>query len=353
MAPNAPVLEAKNEPISTFAVIDLETTNLPAYCQNRVSITELCIYAFDPSILKDNHASQEPQLRGELSPKSPKVLPFPPRVLHKLNLLFQPSMAVSLDAQRITGLDNYLLERESRLNENAGQMILKFFEHLSAPICLVAHNGWHFDFPIIKQAFDKLNLKLPASMLCVDSLRAFMEIDDKRANEPFLQYVAKSDWKLEPDPELDLASSSLSIPKEIDWQTVNNTTPKRPTLSHNEAARKRKLLNDCNDEDNEDLQLCPEAKRAPQEFRSRRKLFSGLKCAQTKRFPPRGRYSLVSLFERTFELPASAAHQAEADVNMLTKLIQHYGVDFLAFAEEQAIPFSDVVPLGGKSQSSK
>lgn len=105
MASNAHHLKVENEQISTFAVIDLETTNLPAYCQNRVSITELCIYAFDPVILKDNDASEEKtQLRGELTPRSPKVLPLPPRVLHKLNLLFQPSMAVSLEAQRITGM---------------------------------------------------------------------------------------------------------------------------------------------------------------------------------------------------------------------------------------------------------
>lgn len=104
MAPNAPVSETGKEQISTFAVIDLETSNLPAYSQNRVSITELCIYAFDPAILKDNDAAEKQELRGELKPMSPKVLPLPPRVLHKLNLLFQPSMAVSVEAQRITGM---------------------------------------------------------------------------------------------------------------------------------------------------------------------------------------------------------------------------------------------------------
>jgi len=31
---------------------------------------------------------------------------------------------------------------------------------------------------------------------------------------------------------------------------------------------------------------------------------------------------------------------------MLTKLMQCYGMDFLAFAEEQAIPFYEVAPLG-------
>lgn len=61
---------------------------------------------------------------------------------------------------------------------------------------------------------------------------------------------------------------------------------------------------------------------------------------------PRGVYNLESLYTRIFKIPALSAHQAEADVVMTTKLIQHYGIDFLAFAEEQAIPFQQVVPLG-------
>lgn len=349
MASNPPLLDQESAKISTFAVIDLEATNLPAYNQNRVSITELCIYAFDPAILEENKTSEEPDKRGDLLPRPPKMLPLPPRVLHKLNLLFQPSMAVCLEAQRITGLDNYILERESRFNENAGQMILKFFEHLPAPVCLVAHNGWDFDYPIIRQVFDKLNLEFPASMLCVDSLRAFMEIDDKRSSETFVQSLSKTEFKIETESGMEQKLSSCALPiGKIDWHSVNNTTPKRPTLPHCKALRKRKLLDDCNDgDDNETLNLCSKTERAPLQFRARRQLFAGLKCAQTKRFPPRGRYKLCSLFERTFKHPASAAHEAEADVNMLTKLIQHYGVDFLAFAEEQAIPFDEVVPLGG------
>lgn len=102
MAANTPVAEAENgekAQISTFAVLDLETSNLPAYNNNRVSITELCIYAFDPAVLKD---SVEPE--DQLTPPSPNALPLPPRVLHKLNLLFQPSMTVHPGAERITGL---------------------------------------------------------------------------------------------------------------------------------------------------------------------------------------------------------------------------------------------------------
>lgn len=243
----------------------------------------------------------------------------------------------------LSGLDNFLLERESTLNENAVQMILNFIEHLPAPVCLVAHNGWPFDYPIIKKSFNKLKMQFPSSVLCVDSLRAFMEIDDKRKD-------IETELKLEVLPEIldqtEVPGSSQNS-KIIDWQSLNETTPTRPTLLPKDAFRKRKLINDgCEDEDiNEELSS--EAKR-PRELHARRQLFSGLKCAETKRFPPRGQYKLGNLFERIFLQPAMDAHRAEGDVNMLTKLMQHYGVDFLAFAEEQAIPFAQVVPLGGQ-----
>lgn len=83
--------------ISTIAVLDLETTNLPAYCNNRVGITELCIHAFDADLLKQSQA----EVDGENGVKS--ILPLPPRVVHKLNLLFQPSMMVHPHAENATG----------------------------------------------------------------------------------------------------------------------------------------------------------------------------------------------------------------------------------------------------------
>lgn len=241
-------------------------------------------------------------------------------------------------------MDNFLLERENGLDENAVQMILNFIVHLPAPVCLVAHNGWVFDYPIIKKSFNKFNMKLSSSVLCVDSLRAFMEIDDKRSE-------LETELKTNVIPELLVKTELLeSSPNSetIDWESFNETTPKRPTLLPKDAARKRKIINDgYEDEDGNEEELSSEAKR-PHKLHARRQLFSGLKCAETKRYPPRGQYKLGHLFERIFLQPALDAHRAEGDVIMLTKLMQHYGVDFLAFAEEQAIPFDQVVPLGGQ-----
>ncbi|XP_017023939.1 uncharacterized protein [Drosophila kikkawai] len=338
--------------ISTFAVLDLETTNLPAFSNNRVSITELCIYAFEAALLKQDNASKG--VKGE----DQEMLPTPPRVLHKLNLLFQPSMRVHPEAEQHTGLSNYLLERESKLDRESAQLIISFIKHLPAPVCLVAHNGWGFDFPIVRQALEKLNLEFPPSVTCVDSLRAFLEIDDKRLREESIIIepveAEHKDQREEPDPEpckLDneiIPHVETETVKEIDWKIRNETTPKRPILTPSQASAKRKQLSD---EDDDDSQT--PAKRTTQDFRSRRQLFSGLKCAETKRFPPRLKYRLGSLYTSRFNRPAHNAHQAEADVAMLTKLIQHYGIDFLAFAEEQAIPFHQVKPLGSPAQAKR
>ncbi|XP_016987675.1 uncharacterized protein LOC108050479 [Drosophila rhopaloa] len=340
------VQQSEDQPkISTFAVIDLETTNLPEHNYNRVGITELCIYAFEADLIKKGVAQNEEQ--GQ------QKVPAPPRVLHKLNLLFQPSMMVQPEAESITGLSNYLLERESKLNGDSAQLIISFLKHLPAPVCLVAHNGWGFDFPILRQAFEKLNMELPHSMTCVDSLRAFFEIDDNLVKEQSLLKVPGNMQELDPNDETeadtqfesinenDSAIKEPKVAKQIDWRVRNETTPKRPILTPMEASVKRKYL--FGGDDDEDIKP---AKLKTQEFRSRRKLFSGLMCAETKRFPPRGIYRLENLFSRKFQRPASNAHQAEADVDMLMKLIQHYGMDFLAFAEEQAILFHQVRPLG-------
>ncbi|KAH8283500.1 hypothetical protein KR018_004189 [Drosophila ironensis] len=397
--------------ISTFAVLDLETTNLPAYNNNRVGITELCIYAFDAAILRGTPVKSDVE--------AVKIMPPPPpRVVHKLNLLFQPSMMVHPEAESATGLSNYLLERESKFDAHSVGLVLSFLKHLPKPICLVAHNGWGFDFPILRQALEKHASEedqygVLDGITCVDSLRAFLEIDDKRANAessaeassespveeaekkelpdlpelsdgetkeeviqqtrrksateerelPELPELSDGETKEEviqqtrrksateerelPElPELsdgetkeEVIEQTRKKPATVDWRAINETTPKRPTLPRSEAFLKRKSLND----DEEDVSP---ANRTVQEFRSRRQLFSGMRCAETKRFPPRLKYRLGNLYTSRFNCPATDAHRAEADVAMLTALMQDYSLDFLAFAEEQAIPFLDVTPLG-------
>lgn len=104
MAPNTQLTPGEckhsNPNISTFAVVDIETSNLPANNLNRAAITELCIYAFDSEILKQNEETIESQSIDD--PMLPWI-PSPPRVLHKLNLVFRPGMLIDPIAEKVTG----------------------------------------------------------------------------------------------------------------------------------------------------------------------------------------------------------------------------------------------------------
>ncbi|XP_011189352.1 three-prime repair exonuclease 1 [Zeugodacus cucurbitae] len=59
-------------------------------------------------------------------------------------------------------------------------------------------------------------------------------------------------------------------------------------------------------------------------------------------YPPRGTYKLKNMYERFFKEAPKVMHQAEADVESLTHLMNVYGSDFLLYAQNHAIPFKDV-----------
>lgn len=55
-----------------------------------------------------------------------------------------------------SGLDNYNLENEKSFSTETGELIKSFMNRLQAPICLVAHNGNKFDYPILRKQLDEV-----------------------------------------------------------------------------------------------------------------------------------------------------------------------------------------------------
>ena len=50
----------------------------------------------------------------------------------------------------ITGLSNDLLENQSRFKPESVNLLKLFLENLPQPICLVAHNGSRYDYPLLQ-----------------------------------------------------------------------------------------------------------------------------------------------------------------------------------------------------------
>ncbi|XP_031635172.1 three prime repair exonuclease 2-like [Contarinia nasturtii] len=70
-----------------------------------------------------------------------------PRVLHKLSPIMKPIKGI---VTNLTGLSNELLDHVKPMDNNTITLFGSYFNRLNKPICLVAHNGYYFDYPILK-----------------------------------------------------------------------------------------------------------------------------------------------------------------------------------------------------------
>uniref|UniRef100_A0A1I8MAA6 Exonuclease domain-containing protein n=1 Tax=Musca domestica TaxID=7370 RepID=A0A1I8MAA6_MUSDO len=344
-------IENNEESIKSFVVFDLETNGLPEQQFNACSITELSMYAFSSECLKQCALDAQDYVKkfktDDLMVGIARLdveIPDLPRCLHKLTLMVNPMRMIHPEVERITGLNNEMLCEESPFDKRTASCVLSFLERLEKPICLVAHNGWRFDYPVMKYIFEKINMSIPASIYCVDSYKAFIEIDEKQKE------IDNLDMKLKEDEESadvniecyrQTASNTnicqknpLEANDDIDWQKANETTPHRSKTK----GTKRKL---CDTPE----QVSGVSKKSLSSFKSRRELFS--KPFQPKmKYPPKDKFKLGNIFERTFKQPPVDLHRAESDVMILTKLILHHGLLFLAYAEERKLSFATVNKLG-------
>ncbi|XP_058054281.1 uncharacterized protein LOC131205967 [Anopheles bellator] len=144
--------------VKTFVFLDLETTGLPWNEFNRTTITELSMVACGKQHLLD-------------------TISCLPRVLHKLSLCFNPSRRISHGSSLKTGLYNDLLQYEGKFDSGAGEMVKLFLERLQKPICFVAHNGYRFDFILLKKQLASLDVQLDGPFVCIDTLPAFRAIE--------------------------------------------------------------------------------------------------------------------------------------------------------------------------------
>ncbi|KAM3172819.1 hypothetical protein ACTXT7_013759 [Hymenolepis weldensis] len=89
-------------------------------------------------------------------------------------------------ATKISGLNIRNLQTEKDFDENALRQLELFIRRLNPPICIIAQNGYRFDFPLLQaelfrvkcHSFDFLDCK-ENPVYCSDSLDLFKEFDDK------------------------------------------------------------------------------------------------------------------------------------------------------------------------------
>lgn len=147
----------------TFVFLDLEATGLPNVDPE---IAEISLFAVHRSTLE----SPERDESG---------MPVLPRVLDKLTLCMSPQRPFTAKASEITGLSSEGLVQSCKAGFDAAVVstLHAFLSRQQGPLCLVAHNGFDYDFPLLCTELQRLGACLPTDTLCLDTLPALRGLD--------------------------------------------------------------------------------------------------------------------------------------------------------------------------------
>lgn len=69
-----------------------------------------------------------------------------------------------------------LLEQKD-FDDDLVSLLTLFLRRLQSPVCLIAHNGFRFDFPLLKAELASIERDLPEGLLCLDSWEMFRCLD--------------------------------------------------------------------------------------------------------------------------------------------------------------------------------
>lgn len=154
---------SKGPRAETFVFLDLEATGLPSMDPE---IAELSLFAVHRSSLENPEHDES-------------GIPLPPRVMDKLTLCMSPERPFTAKASEITGLSCEGLARcrKAGFDGTVVRTLQAFLSRQEGPVCLVAHNGFDYDFPLLCMELQRLGADLPQDTVCLDTLAALRGLD--------------------------------------------------------------------------------------------------------------------------------------------------------------------------------
>ncbi|XP_075987662.1 three-prime repair exonuclease 1-like [Anticarsia gemmatalis] len=275
--------------IATYVFFDMETTGLPYKERNQTKITELSFVVV---------------LRKDLEEAAIGTQPY----VSKLTLLLNPQKKIDPETAAITGITNEKLKSAPIFKEKA-ETILTFLKELTKPICLVAHNGNRFDYPILLAELKNIDVTLPKDLLCVDSLVGFRRM-----------YKEKTLFK-----SLNASSSFEDSKGSEDWPDLNVTAE------------------DWNDIDI----LCSSFSEVDPFKSSPEKINNSQQSQENGDGKEVMKFNLVSLYERLLKKDVLNAHRAEDDCMMLLECVTA-AKEFLIWTDKYCKNIHDIKPLERK-----
>ncbi|XP_063540379.1 three prime repair exonuclease 2-like [Cydia strobilella] len=247
-------------PIATYVFLDLGTTGKDPKVDE---ITELAMVAVNRQHLLDTSDSKSKKLR----------------VQNKLIRCFKVDRKMTYYAKSNGrgGFKNEDLQHECYFDKSSFPMIDNFLNTLKKPVCLIAHNGGNFDFPILKRYFTKLGVKFSdANLMYTDTLLAFSDI-------------------IENTTAYEEAGTSSG-------NDLNESPPKRQCIARGRVrlhAKYRKYPN-----------------------------------TRLKHDNPEESYKLTYVYKRLLNKSPRKAHQGAADCDLMLKIAEHLGRKFVKWIDD-------------------
>ena len=256
-----------------------------------------------------------------------------PRIINSLNLCFNPAAMIPDIVTDITGLSNELLEHQPRFSSSTGQLLKAFLQSLPQPLCLVAHNGNKYDYPLLQAELLKRDSEIGSEIYVIDSLNAMRYIYDEKKDEP------------KPQENISVLLSSGILDDEPN-ENLNMNDVKKPCLRT---------------EDELNMFKTPEHSPVPRDFfmsppptghSSNRKKSSELMSSDRKKngakikkkleFDRPNSFSLPKLHEHIFGRKPKISHGAGVDVDALIRVCASKGEGFVSYAQNNFEKFQKV-----------
>ena len=181
--------------IKTLVYFDLEATGLKS--SGRPRISELSFVAIDAqeiNIVNKKLLEKVNKVKNITCHEDILLLEtLIPRVLNKLTICVYPMATIMPEVSSITGLDNYNLTGQDKFDKSTGDLLNAFLSRLPFPVCLVAHNGNAYDFPLLRAELVKAGAEFGPNIFCVDSYVGIKEIFKMEMGNSLAERVKPTD----------------------------------------------------------------------------------------------------------------------------------------------------------------
>ena len=309
--------------VKTLVYCDLEATGLKS--SGRPRITEISFVAVN----MDNFLELSPYFRTQHPKNHIEVESCLPRVMNKLTVCLYPMATIRPEVSDITGLDNYNLSGQATFTKKTGDLLNSYLSHLLAPICLVAHNGDLYDFPLLKAEMEKARLTLPPGTLCADSYVGIKEIF-KRREEAKTENVGSTVKSQAVNDIAQVQSIQKHKTNDKECRYLESENSKTPTKSMSFSGFELKRVSNIN-------------KRNDHKWKTKRQnsnILSSKKKLSFDKLKSPTSYSLINLHKQLLGYTPAQSHGAEEDCLTLLKTTAVLGMEWVKWVQVNCYSFS-------------